>query len=121
LFANDNHQQLRMGPVRSPAELEGLWAIDSAAYGEASITYEKFQDWRSSFPPRLAGFVFSKPRNGGYRHLAAVKSVLAFAKAAQLKESQLVGRTMRSYVTRTIFWPWSGLYFGHALELFPHI
>ena len=78
-FCADDHQQLRVGPVRSPAELEDLWAIDSAAYGEASITYEKFQDWWSSFPLGLAGFVFSKPHNGSHRALAAVTSVLTVA------------------------------------------
>ena len=57
--ANDNHQELRVGPVRSPAELEDLWAIDNAAYGEASITCERFQDWW--FPSRSAcGPCFSK-------------------------------------------------------------
>jgi hypothetical protein len=40
--ADDNHQQLRVGPVRSPAELEDLWAIDKAAYEDASITCERF-------------------------------------------------------------------------------
>jgi hypothetical protein len=48
--ADDDHQQLRVGPVRSPAELEDLWAIDKAAYEEASITYERFDEWWASFP-----------------------------------------------------------------------
>jgi len=42
LYANDNHQQLRVGPVRSPAELEDLWAIDNAAYGQALLEGFKF-------------------------------------------------------------------------------
>jgi hypothetical protein len=71
----DDHQQLRVGPVRSPAEFEDLLAIDSAAYAEASITYEKFEDWWVGLPARLGCLVFQKSRNGRYWNLAVVTSV----------------------------------------------
>lgn len=56
--ADDNQHQLRVGPIRSPAELEDLWAIDKVAYEEASITYERFQEWWSSYPLGLRALFF---------------------------------------------------------------
>jgi hypothetical protein len=49
----------RLGPIASPDELEELWAIDNAAYGATSITYEKFQDWWRAYPPGLLVLIFS--------------------------------------------------------------
>jgi hypothetical protein len=37
--------EFRLGAICSLQELEELWAIDREAYGEASITYDKFKDW----------------------------------------------------------------------------
>jgi hypothetical protein len=108
--ANDNHQQLRVGPVRSPAELEDLWAIDSAAYGEASISYEKFQDWWSSFPLGLRALFFRNRVMGGIGIWPLSNRCTRLLKAAQLKESQLIGRTMRSYLDSPArFWYVSGI------------
>jgi len=108
--ANDNHQQLRVGPVRSPAELEDLWAIDNAAYGEASITYEKFQDWWSSFPLGLRALFFRNRVMGGIGIWPLSNRCTRLLKAAQLKESQLIGRTMRSYLDSPArFWYVSGI------------
>ena len=97
-FCADDHQQLRVGPVRSPAELEDLWAIDSAAYGEASITYEKFQDWWSSFPLGLRALFFRSRIMGAIGLWPLSNRCSRLLKSAQLKESQLIGRTMRSYL-----------------------
>ena len=97
-FCADDHQQLRVGPVRSPAELEDLWAIDSAAYGEASITYEKFQDWWSSFPLGLRALFFRNRIMGAIGLWPLSHRCTRLLKSAQLKESQLIGRTMRSYL-----------------------
>ena len=45
-FCQDGvHENLHVRPIQSSAELEDLWEIDNATYGEASITYEKFKDW----------------------------------------------------------------------------
>jgi hypothetical protein len=93
--ANDNHQQLRVGPVRSPAELEDLWAIDNAAYGEASLTYERFQDWWSSFPLGLRALFFKNRVMGAIGIWPLSNRCARLLKSAQLKESQLMGRTMR--------------------------
>jgi hypothetical protein len=58
-FCDDGtHQHLHVGHVRSLGELEDLWAIDSKAYGEASITYERFKDWWLSFPLGLHALFF---------------------------------------------------------------
>jgi hypothetical protein len=97
-FCADDHQQLRVGPVRSPAELEDLWAIDSAAYGEASITYEKFQDWWSCFPPGLRALFFRNRIMGAIGLWPLSPRCSRLLKSAQIKESQLIGRTMRSYL-----------------------
>ena len=108
--ANDNHQQLRVGPVRSPAELEDLWAIDNAAYGEASITYERFQDWWSSFPLGLRALFFKSRIMGAIWIWPLSNRCGRLLKSAQLKESQLMGRTMRGYIDRpTRFWYVSGI------------
>jgi hypothetical protein len=108
--ANDNHQQLRVGPVRSPAELEDLWAIDSAAYGEASITYERFQDWWSSFPLGLRALFFQNRVMGAIGIWPLSNQCSRLLKAAKLKESQLIGRTMRKYLASpSRFWYVSGI------------
>jgi len=52
------HEHLRVGHIRSGGELHDLWAIDSEAYGEASITYEKFEDWWRSYPSGLRAIFF---------------------------------------------------------------
>lgn len=36
--------ELQMRAIDSAVELKALWAIDCAAYGEASISYERFYD-----------------------------------------------------------------------------
>ena len=97
-FCADDRQQLRVGPVRSPAELEDLWAIDSAAYGEASITYEKFQDWWSSFPLGLWALFFRNRIMGAIGLWPLSPRCSRLLKSAQFKESQLIGRTMRSHL-----------------------
>jgi hypothetical protein len=97
-FCADDDQQLHVGPVRSPAELEDLWAIDSAAYGEASITFEKFQDWWSSFPLGLRALFFRNRIMGAIGLWPLSHRCTRLLKSAQLKESQLIGRTMRSYL-----------------------
>jgi hypothetical protein len=97
-FCADDHQQLRVGPVRSPAELEDLWAIDNAAYGEASITYEKFRDWWSSFPLGLQALFFRNRIMGAIGLWPLSPRCSRLLKSAQFKESQLIGRTMRSYL-----------------------
>jgi hypothetical protein len=97
-FCADDRQQLRVGPVRSPAELEDLWAIDSAAYGEASITYEKFQDWWSSFPLGLWALFFRNRIMGAIGLWPLSPRCSRLLKSAQFKESQLIGRTMHSHL-----------------------
>ncbi len=54
-FCEDGtHEHLHVGHIRSSAELEDLWAIDNEAYGEASITYERFKDWWQVLPVWIA-------------------------------------------------------------------
>jgi hypothetical protein len=108
--ADDDHQQLRVGPVRSPAELEDLWAIDKAAYEEASITYERFHEWWSSFPLGLRALFFRNRVMGAIGIWPLSDRNARLLKSAQLKESQLIGRTMRRYLEQPPrFWYVSGL------------
>lgn len=44
---------LRVGTIRSSAELETLWAIDHEAYQEASISFDTFRQWWTAFPQGL--------------------------------------------------------------------
>ena len=109
-FCADDRQQLRVGPVRSPAELEDLWAIDNAAYAEASITYERFQDWWSSFPLGLRALFFKNRVMGAIGIWPLSNRCARLLKSAQLKESQLMGRTMRGYIDSPArFWYVSGI------------
>src|SRR5258707_10804381 len=92
------------------AELEDLWEIDNAAYGEASITYEKFQDWWFSYPSGLHALFFRT------RVMAAIGILPLSARSAELfptgrlKESQLNGRAMRPFTNdSTQFWYISGI------------
>jgi hypothetical protein len=57
---------LTIGAIRTPAELQDLWTIDAAAYGEASITYQAFLTWWEAFPKGL------KVLRSGHRILGAV-------------------------------------------------
>ena len=106
----NDHQHLRVGHIRSPAELEDLWAIDKEAYGEASISYEKFKDWWSSFPRGLHALFFRTRVMGaiGIWPLSARSAELLTT--ARIKESQLTGRSMRTFINAPAhFWYISGI------------
>jgi hypothetical protein len=58
-FCQDGvHEHLHVRQIQSSAEREDLWEINNAAYGEASITYEKFKNWWMSFPSGLSAVFF---------------------------------------------------------------
>jgi hypothetical protein len=102
--------QLRVEAIRSPAELQELWAIDNAAYGEASITYEKFLDWWSSFPLGLWALFYQKRVMGAIGIWPLSIRTARLLKSAKLKESHLSGTMMRRFTQRpTRFWYVSGL------------
>jgi hypothetical protein len=103
-------QSLRVGPIRSPAELEDLWAIDNEAYGEASISYEKFNDWWSSFPSGLQALFFRNRVMGAIGIWPLSLRYAGRLTAAKMKESELSGRTMRTFVNApSHFWYVSGI------------
>jgi hypothetical protein len=105
-----SNDQLHVEAIRSPAELQELWAIDNAAYGEASITYEKFLDWWSSFPLGLWA-LFCQDRIVGAIGLWPMSvRTAAWLKSGKLKESQLSGAMMRRFVRKPArFWYVSGI------------
>ena len=109
--------QLRIGPIRSAAELKDLWGIDKAAYGQASLTYEQFADWWSSFPLGL-WTLFSTNRIAGAIGIWPLSvSCADLLKSGRLKESDLTGRMMRPFTTRTArCWYVSGVVLLPELE-----
>jgi hypothetical protein len=97
-------------PIRPPAELQDLWAIDKAAYEEASITYERFHEWWSSFPLGLRALFFRSRVMGAIGVWPLSDRYGRLMKAAQLNESQLIGRMMRRHIEQPPrFWYVSGL------------
>ena len=97
-FCQDGiHEHLRVGHIRSCGELHDLWAIDSDAYGQASITYEKFEDWWRSYPPGLWAIFFRTRVMGAIGIWPLSTSCASLLKAARLKESEITGRQMRVF------------------------
>jgi hypothetical protein len=97
-FCQDGvHEHLRVGHIRSCAELHDLWAIDREAYGEASITYEKFEDWWRSFASGLRAIFFRNRVMGAIGIWPLSSSCAGLLKAARLKESEITGRQMRVF------------------------
>jgi hypothetical protein len=95
-FCQDGvHEHLGVGHIRSCAELHDLWAIDSEAYGQASITYEKFEDWWRSYPAGLWAIFFRTRVMGAIGIWPLSTSCAGLLKAARLKESEISGRQMR--------------------------
>ena len=110
-FCEDGtHEHLRVGHIRSSAELEDLWAIDKEAYGEASITYERFKDWWQSFPSGLHALFFRTRVMGAIGIWPLSTRCAGLLTTARLKESQLTGRTMHTFVNAPAhFWYISGI------------
>jgi hypothetical protein len=101
---------LQVGRIRSRAELEDLWEIDNAAYGEASITYEKFQDWWFSYPSGLHALFFRTRVMGAIGIWPLSAHSAGLLTTGRLKESQLNGRVMRTFINAsTQFWYISGI------------
>ena len=84
--------------IQSTAELEDLWEIDNAAYGEASITYEKFRDWWFSYPPGLHALFFRTRVMGAIGIWPLSARYAELFRNGRIKESQLNGRAMRPFM-----------------------
>ena len=110
-FCQDGvHEHLHVGHIRSRAELEDLWEIDNAAYGEASITYEKFHDWWFSYPSGLHALFFRTRVMGAIGIWPLSARSAGLLTTGCLKESQLNGRGMRPFIkASTQFWYISGI------------
>jgi hypothetical protein len=92
-----------------------LWPIDSAAYGEASITYERFKDWWSSFPLGLRALFFRNRVMGAIGIWPLSIRLAASLKSARLKGSELSGRMMRTFVDNP-----SRSWYGSGIVLRPN-
>jgi hypothetical protein len=110
-FCQDGlHEHLRVRYVRSTAELEDLWEIDNAAYGEASISYEKFQDWWFSYPSGLHALFFRTRVMGAIGIWPLSAHCAELFTHGRIKESQLYGQAMRPFMNSpTKFWYISGI------------
>jgi hypothetical protein len=110
-FCQDGlHEHLQVRYLRSTAELEDLWEIDNAAYGEASITYQKFQDWWFSYPSGLHALFFRTRVMGAIGIWPLSPRYAELFMNGRIKESQLNGRAMRPFMsTPTQFWYISGI------------
>jgi hypothetical protein len=110
-FCQDGlHEHLQVRYIRSTAELEDLWEIDNAAYGEASITYEKFQDWWFSYPAGLHALFFRTRVMGAIGIWPLSTRYAELFTNGRVKESQLNGRAMRPFMNSpTRFWYISGI------------
>jgi hypothetical protein len=97
-FCQDGvHEHLRVGHIRSCGELHDLWAIDNDAYGEASIAYDKFEDWWRGYPFGLHALFFRTRVMGAIGIWPLSTSCAGLLKAARLKESEITGRQMRVF------------------------
>jgi hypothetical protein len=97
-FCQDGvHEHLRVGHIRSCGELHDLWAIDSEAYGQASITYEKLEDWWRSYSAGLWAIFFRTRVMGAIGIWPLSTSCAGLLKTARLKESEITGRQMRAF------------------------
>jgi hypothetical protein len=110
-FCQDGlHEHLQVRYIRSAAELEDLWEIDNAAYGEASITYERFQDWWFSYPSGLHALFFRTRVMGAIGIWPLSPRNAELFTSGRIRESQLNGRTMRPFMNSpTRFWYISGI------------
>jgi hypothetical protein len=95
-FCQDGvHEHLCVGHIRSCGELHDLWAIDNEAYAEASITYEKFEDWWRCYPSGLHALFFRTRVMGAIGIWPLSARCAGLLAAARLKESEITGRQMR--------------------------
>jgi hypothetical protein len=93
----DKTHEFRLGSISAPDELAELWAIDKTAYGEASITYEKFQDWWCAYPPGLMVLNWNQGIGGAIGLWPLSDRSAARFKNAQMKEAAFTGRMMRPF------------------------
>jgi hypothetical protein len=110
-FCHDGvHEHLHVRPIQSSAELEDLWEIDHAAYGEASITFEKFKDWWMSFPAGLHALFFRTRVMGAIGIWPLSDRCAELFATGRIKESEINGRTMRTFLHAVAqFWYISGI------------
>lgn len=81
--------KLRMGKIRTEAELLNLWTIDNEAYGDGNITFDHFLALWNAFPAGLH-VLFHENEIMGAMGLWPVTSAWAEQiKSAQLKEAEL--------------------------------
>jgi hypothetical protein len=87
--------KLKMGEIRSPAELKDLWAIDNTAYGDANITFEHFLALWKAFPLGLRVLFFENEIMGAIGIWPVSCHWAERLQAARRKEAQLNSNMVR--------------------------
>jgi transcriptional regulator with XRE-family HTH domain len=97
-----SEDQIRLGSIRSPAELRDLWAIDNTAYGDSNITFEHFLALWKAFPLGLRVLFFENQIMGAMGIWPVSSRWAEDLKSAHLEEadldSRMVGRCARKPV-----------------------
>jgi transcriptional regulator with XRE-family HTH domain len=86
---------LRIGVIRSKAELHNLWAIDNQAYPDGNITFEHFLELWEAFPTGLHVLFHENEIMGAIGIWPVTRGWAEKLKAARLKEAQLDGRMVQ--------------------------
>jgi transcriptional regulator with XRE-family HTH domain len=81
--------KLRMGEIRSPAELRDLWLIDNSAYGNANIAFEHLSALWKAFPLGLRVLFFENEIMGAMGIWPVSRPWAERLQAARLREAQL--------------------------------
>jgi DNA-binding XRE family transcriptional regulator len=101
---------LRMGEIRSPAELRDLWAIDNTAYGDANITFEHLLALWKAFPLGLRVLFFENEIMGAIGIWPVSCRWAERLQAGRLKEAQLNSRMVRQQAGKpTEYWYVTGI------------
>lgn len=87
--------KIRIGGIRSPAELKNLWLIDNAGYGEANITFPHFLKLWEAFPLGLRVLFFENDIMGALGIWPVSSKWADQFKSARLKEAQLDSQIVR--------------------------
>ncbi len=107
---DDELQKLRIGLIRTPSQLEDLWAIDNTAYGEASITMEQFRAMWEAYPLGLRVLFYGNEIIGAIGLWPLDEVWADKLKQAKIKESQLAASIMRPFVKKPAkYWYISGI------------
>ena len=86
--------KLRVGDIRTDAEIETLWTIDNAAYGDGNITLEHFRALWMAYPQGLHVLYHEDEILGAMGIWPVTERWASKLKSARLKEAELDANTV---------------------------